>query len=395
MNLADLAWFVFLFALLPNACAGQAHDVLCNAGNSSFDATFRTGVKVSIGSQKDGEFSTRVCHGTLSWGKQKLVVASGVPQLDLDMFGVDLGSGVPVAAFTTAKSNDACCMTYQIYSLNEPPQLLRTITGGGFFEAADTDLDGKVEIWTDDSGAVDGFEGLTLGEIEFVPTYVLRLDHDRLVDASAEFQAFFDDVIKSIRARIKPELLRDFRAGDGRVQAGPDSPAQELIRLHNLRAVKIQALEIVWAYLYSGCEKEAWQSLAEMWPAGDVERIRAEILKARSRGIRSQLDGVSIGTPRKHGKKAPIFAQSEVTPPQAILRRVYPPEGQEEPVGRKEVHIELVIDSAGKVRSVKPTGETKLEQYVQISASRWKFIPAFKNDRPVAMRGRTSISPLQ
>jgi len=36
-----------------------------------------------------------------------------------------------------------------------------------------------------------------------------------------------------------------------------------------------------------------------------------------------------------------------------------------------------------------------LEQYLQISASRWKFIPAFKNDRSVASRVHTSISPLQ
>ncbi|MFY9561178.1 MAG: hypothetical protein WAQ52_13165 [Terriglobales bacterium] len=283
MNTVNEAWFVLLIALLPNVCVAQVHDILCNAGNSSFEATFRTGVTVSVGPQKDGEFSTRACHGTLSWGKQKLVIASGVAQLDLDMFGVDLGPGRPVGALTTAKSSDECCMTYQIYSLNEPPRLLHTITGGGFFEAADTDLDGDVEIWTDDSGAVDGFEGLKLGEIEFVPAFVLRLYQDRLRDASSEFQAFFDDVIKSVRSRVKPELLHDFRASDGRLQVNRDSSAPELVRLHKLRAVKIQALEVVWAYLYSGRERDAWQSLTEMWPAGDVERIRGEILKARWR----------------------------------------------------------------------------------------------------------------
>ena len=394
MNIQSVAWFVLLLALAPHLCVAQVHDVLCNAGNSSFEASFRTGVTVSIGPQSDGGFSSRACHGTLSWGKQKLVVANGVAQLDLDMFGVELDPGRPVAAFTIAKSNNECCMTYQIYSLNEPPQLLRTITGGGFFEAADMDLDGDVEIWTDDTGAVNGFEGLTPGEIEFVPTYVLRLDHNRLLDASAEFQHFFDDVIKSVHSRINPEALRDFKASDGRLQASADSPAQELIRLRTLRAAKIQALEVVWAYLYSGREKEAWQSLSEMWPTGDLERIRREVLKARARGIHAQLDGASKGKLIKHGK--PIFNLSEVTPAKAILMRVYPPEGQTEPVGRKEIHVELVIDSAGKVRSVQPAGKAKLlERYIQISASRWKFIPAFKNDRPVAGRVHTSISPLQ
>jgi hypothetical protein len=394
MRSEQVAWFVFLLALLPSPSLAQVHDLLCKAGNSPFEASFRTGVTVSIGAQKDSGFSTRSCHGTLSWGKQKLVVADDVAQLDLDMFGVELGSGRPVAAFTIAKSNDECCMTYQIYSLNEPPQLLRTITGGGFFEAADTDLDGEVEIWTEDSGALSGFEGLALGEIEFVPTYVLRLDHDRLLDASSEFQPFFDDVIKSVRSKVDPELLGDFKASDGRLQARPDSPAEELVRLHKLRVVKIQALEIIWAYLYSGREKEAWQYLTEMWPAGDAERIRAEILKTRARGIHVQLYGTSTPKLIKHRK--PIFNLSEVTPAKAILMRIYPPEGQTGPVGHNEIHVELVIDSAGKVRSVKATGETKvLEPYVQISALRWKFIPAFKNDRSVASQVHSSISPLQ
>ena len=276
MRTEKVAWCVFLLALAPIVCVAQVHDVLCRAGNSSFEASFRTGVTVSITAQKDGEFSTRSCHGTLSWSKQQLVVANDVAQLDLDMFGVELDPGRPVAAFTTAKSNDECCMTYQIYSLNEPIQLLRTITGGGFFEAADTDLDGKAEIWTDDSAAVNGFEGLTPGEIEFVPTYVLRLDHSLLLDASAEFQTFYDDVIKNVRSKVNRELLRDFKATDGKLQASPDSPAPELVRLGKLRTVKIQSLEVVWAYLYSGREKEAWQSLAEMWPAGDLQRIRGK-----------------------------------------------------------------------------------------------------------------------
>lgn len=394
MKIAHEMCLIFSVVLLSSACLAQEHDVLCNAGNTSFEASFRTGVTVSIGPRKGSGFSTRACQGTLSWGKQKLVIASGIPLLDLDMFGVDLDSGVPVAGFTTAKSSDSCCRTYQIYSLSQPPQLLRTVTGGGFFEAADTDLDGAVEIWTDDSSAVDGFEGLTPVEIAHVPTYVLRLERGGLLDASPEFQGFFDDVIKSVRSKIKPDLLRDFKGSDGRLEANTNAPPVELVRLHGLRTMKVQALEVVWAYLYSGREKEAWQSLSEMWPAGDVERIRGEILKARSRGILAQLDGMSKGKLIKRRK--PIFDQNEVTPAQAILMRVYPPQGQDAPVDRKEIHVELVIDSAGKVRSVNPTGDTKLlEQYVLVSASQWKFIPAFKNGRPVASRLHEAISLLQ
>ena len=45
-------WFVFLSALAWNVCVAQVHDVLCNAGNTSFEASFRTGVTVSIAAQK-------------------------------------------------------------------------------------------------------------------------------------------------------------------------------------------------------------------------------------------------------------------------------------------------------------------------------------------------------
>jgi len=53
-------------------------------------------------------------------------------------------------------------MVYKIYSLREPPALLRSISGGEFFSAADTDLDGRVEIWTDDAASVTSFDNLLL-----------------------------------------------------------------------------------------------------------------------------------------------------------------------------------------------------------------------------------------
>jgi len=71
--------------------------------------------------------------------------------------------------------------------------------------------------------------------------------------------------------------------------------------------VKAKVLEIVWSYLYSGREQEAWRSLADMWPALDVDRIRAAILNARARGIRAQVDGVSTAIPSGREIHAKIF----------------------------------------------------------------------------------------
>jgi len=371
--------------------------VLCDQGSGSFEAQSSTGVKVSVGAQKAELLATRTCQATLSWGKQKLIIAHDISQLDLDLFGADIGAGGPVAAFGISESNAACCMTYQIYSLKEPPHLVRTISGGGFFSAADTDLDGRVEIWTEDAAAVNGFEGLVPSEVEFVPTYVLRFEQGRLLDVSSQFRAFFDDVIKKVRSEIKPEGLQSFKLTDGKLQAKVGLTPEQLGQLRQVRATKIQILEIVWAYLYSGREQEAWQSLKEMWPGEDCDRIRGEIAKAQTRGLHAQLDGVSSGEMLRRMRKAPIYAQSEVTPPKAIVMRIYPPaEARGMALGTGEVHVELLIDAAGKVRSAKPAGDTKkLEEWIRVSASQWKFIPASKLGQAVASRMMTSVWSLR
>ncbi len=163
-----------LSCLAASVCQAQSHDVVCREGAGDFEAEFQTGVKVRAGAARNGELGARVCEAALSWGDQNLAVADAASQLDIDAFGVDLGVGAPVAAIQVKKSKAECCMEYKIYSLRAPPVLLRSITGGGYFSAADTDLDGRVEIWTDDAASVDGFENFPLRDLDFAPPIVLR-----------------------------------------------------------------------------------------------------------------------------------------------------------------------------------------------------------------------------
>ncbi len=338
----------------------------------------------------------------LSWDKGELAVGTGAARLDLDAFGVDLGDGVPVAAFQIQKSDNDCCVEYQIYSLEKPPRLLRTIAGGEFFSASDIDLDGRVEIWTDDGAAVKGFETLTLSELDSAPAVVFRFARGQLTDVSAEFQSYFDRQIAQERGEIPPQDLEAFRNSDGKL-AELSTPASAE-RLHRLRGVKVKVLEIVWAYLYSGREAEAWRSLAEMWPAADVDRVRAAIVKARARGIHSEADGTSAGpAPGKKKQARIVDAVSrpgagrgvEVVPPQAILLELpHAPEGQMP--GPPKALLDLVIDAAGKVRSAEAAGKAQSipPEWIAI-ASTWKFIPAFKDGRPVASRLRIAVTPKQ
>src|SRR6202521_2145908 len=190
-----LAWLALL-CLVSSPCHAQVPDGLCKEGSGSFEAAFHTGVKVRVGAAKKDGLARRLCEAAMSWDEHHEVVATDAFQLDVDAFGVDLGVGAPVATLPVKKSSADFCMTYLIYSLQKPSRLLRTITGGDFFSAADTDLDGRVEIWTDDSASVDGFENLDVTQLDLAPTVVLRIAKGQLLDVSSEFQSYFDGQIE-------------------------------------------------------------------------------------------------------------------------------------------------------------------------------------------------------
>jgi len=393
----------WLCSAMPSFCQAHAGGVLCHRGDGVFDAEFRTSIKVHVGAARQGELATRACAARLNWEKQELVVANGVSQLDLDAFGADM-DGIPVAAFQIKNSDADCCTEYKIYSLRKPPKLLRIINGGDSFSASDLDLDGSVEIWTRDAAVVNGFDKLTLGELDFPPTVVFRMANGQLQDVSVEFQSYFDDQIARIRAGIVPQDLEDFKASDGKLAEAPSPSSAE--SLHRLRMVKIKVLEIIWAYLYSGREQDAWRSLGEMWPPSDVDRIRAALVNARAHGVHSQADSTSAAPPRGKKKQVRIFnAVSKpgsgrtlsVTPPSAILLTLPPGSGiGQATTPESELLLDLVVDAAGKVRSADPAGKVKWIDPDQMNlAMTWKFIPAFNDGRPVASRLRIAVSPRQ
>jgi hypothetical protein len=390
-----------LSCLTASVCHAQSHDVVCREGVGDFEAEFQTGVSVRVGPARAEMLEARVCEATLSWGDQNLAIADTASQADIDAFGVDLGVGAPVVALQVKKSKAECCMEYKIYSLRAPPVLLRSIAGGEFFSAADTDLDGRLEIWTDDASTVQGFENLRLSDLDFAPPIVLRFVRDRLLDASSEFRSYFDQKIAEEQAKLSAQDLANFKSSDGRLTAAAAVPAAQLL---HLRSVKVKVLEIVWSYLYSGREQQAWRSLAEMWPAADLDRIRAGLVNVRAHGILSQVDGVSPAVRPGRENHAKIFdgtvvvtatpgltpkgvkPKEEITPPRAILMERAPPvTAVEIELAQSESSLKLVIDSAGKVRSVEVLGNVQaVDEGLIRSTSNWKFIPAFSAGQPVA-----------
>jgi hypothetical protein len=399
-------FFLLLFFCVPFFCSAQAHSVLCTDGTGTFDGALFNKVQVHVGATKQGAPAAGSCEATLTGREQTLVVATNLPALDLDAFGVDFGLGGPVAAFQLKKSKDDCCMAYVIYSVQKVPTLLRTITGGSFFAAADTDLDGRVEIWTDDAATVHSIDNLTLSELDFAPPIVLRFEKGKLLDVTSEFSPDFDKHIEKLRTQVSPKDLSEFKGGDGKLQPGSFLQAQ----IGHLQGVKIKALEIVWSYLYSGREQQAWSALADLWPASDVDRIREVLLKARASGMHSQLDGVSTAAPVKR-KVVEVFtpvtsSSTEMTQrlesshplavdesqgpelvsaPVPIMARSSPTVVPDQSLAQGEMTVTVVIDSAGKVHSVQPMGTTEWKNVDLMSAlSEWKFVPAFRGHRAVA-----------
>jgi len=88
--MASQAWFVLLSVLLPSACLAQVHDVLCNAGNTSFEASFSNRCdNIHWAPKGRGILDARVSRNvelgqTETCGRERHLAA------DLDMFGVDL-----------------------------------------------------------------------------------------------------------------------------------------------------------------------------------------------------------------------------------------------------------------------------------------------------------------
>jgi hypothetical protein len=223
----------------------------------------------------------------------------------------------------------------------------------------------------------------------------------RLLDASSEFQPYFDQKIGEVRGKLNPQDLADFKNSDGMLLSTSVIPA---VRLVQLRKVKLKVLEIVWGYLYSGREQEAWRSLAEMWPASDLDRIRGALSNARARGLLSQVDGIPTPVRPGHENHVKIFdgtiviaatpgvtpkgvkPKQEITPPRAILMERPPPATPVEiELAQTESTLKLVIDSAGKVRSAEVVGGAQqVDEGLLKSTSDWKFVPAFMEGQPVA-----------
>jgi hypothetical protein len=111
------------------------------------------------------------------------------------------------------------------------------------------------------------------------------LDGTHLLDDGAHFQEEYDKQIAEAKNQLTQADLDKFRQANYHQKMFTD----QIPTVHRV-------LTIVLNYLYSGREAQAWQTLDEMWPASDRERVKNLILERRGRGLLSQLNNGSNAT---------------------------------------------------------------------------------------------------
>ena len=168
-----------------------------------------------------------------------------------------------------------CCYDYRIVSLSEPPVILGSIENESPFYFFRDKTSGQFRIMTSD-GAFDYFDGLCHACTVF-PRVVLKVDHDGLHDAGPEFAEQYESEIAFARAKIPQREEGQFLESD-------------------FKDARTVVLEVVFSYLYSGREAQAWKTLDELWPAKDRERIKKLIIDTRARGLLSKLPGTAPGS---------------------------------------------------------------------------------------------------
>lgn len=178
------------------------------------------------------------------------------------------GDGSPSIILQDFSGGTESRYTYKIVNLSEPPVVLPAIENEAPFYFFQDTASHSYRIMTTDGG-FHNFDGLCFDCSPF-PRVVLRVDKDGLHDVSADFVEQYDSEIALAQAKIGEGGIAKFLEAD-------------------FRDARNVVLEIVFAYLYSGRQTEAWQALDQMWPAQDRERIKGLIVKTRAEGLLSKL----------------------------------------------------------------------------------------------------------
>ena len=228
------------------------------------------GYEVKLAPVPDPEAQDRVCRAYLRRrsGKQISLLTDWDVSIHQGSAEDLFGDGHPGLVLEGYSGGAHCCYTYVIVDLGDLPVILQPVTNESPFYFFKDEASHQFRVMTSD-GAFDYFDGMCHACAPF-PRVVLRIDRDGLHDVSSQFTEQYDSEIALARARIAEGEISKFQIAD-------------------FEDAKKVVLEIVFSYLYSGRETQAWQTLDEMWPAGDRERVKGVIIKTKAGGLLTKL----------------------------------------------------------------------------------------------------------
>ena len=274
-----MKWFAVVLVVLASLPATCQDKLSCYRGDGTFQKQI-SGFAVSVAkvamSQGDANTSLDGCHATVADTAGKTIFEATDFGMSLALSGDTMLNGEPGVIFEDFSGGAHCCWTYDFVSLGKQPGLINKLSnqqGIGFEKEAN----GQVVMRSAD-GAFDYFDGLCHACTPF-PIVYFELKGNSFVDVSKAHIAAYDKQIADARSELKPDRLAAFLKVP-QVDAEVKTSFPDTIP---------EVLTIVFAYLYSGRQTQAWQALGEMWPASDRERIKKLILETRTKGILSQL----------------------------------------------------------------------------------------------------------
>lgn len=387
-----------LFGISGVALAAKDQSA-CEDGKGSFEKKV-DGSVLRVGPSPASEVQGSCRLVVLSRSGAELFQVQG-RLIRLDSASSDLnGDGVRDAAFQVDFApRDVCCSVYYVLSFGDSPKLLRKIEDGQFFSLEDRDNDKAPEVWAADAKAFQNFDGLAPRELTVLPTVVFRLEGEKLIDAGPQFQIDYDILIGRLSAQLTADRAKDFLASDGKLTGPPDTIDPRL------RETKMLVLGMVWDYLYSGREQEAWKTLAELWPAADRDRIRSLIQEKRAHGILAKVDAAAPVRPWGCGPPE-VASQTleKVTGPAgkyviAAPRAISTPDPNYSPEASKAklegtVVLWVIVGPDGcahNIRVQRSLGKGLDEKAIE-AVRQWKFRPATKNGVPVAVQVNIEIN---
>jgi hypothetical protein len=271
---------VAVMMLVMAACgaAFAADKGQCVSGDRIINRVL-SGFTISISRYHDALMPSEFleCRAQVRDANQHIVFSVHEPALRQVTAGEDLnGDGIPDLVLEGDSGGNAGDYTYYVISLGKSPGLLlKFCTGSVPAKFGRRDDSGHVTIQTWD-GAFFMFDHMATAFSPYPDVY-LQLDGKRLVDISDRHKADYDKSIKSLRSKLTSRDFARFRAIDQSWEKSGEEEAASIV------------LKISLGFLYSGREREAYETILAMWPVFDQQRIWKSMLNTRNNGILKQV----------------------------------------------------------------------------------------------------------